>query len=245
MGQQLGEAYQILSDDELRRKYDEHGREAALDNSPVLDASAFFTLIFGSDKFEPLVGELQLAMVLSIGEDPTALLGSGADRVAGLLHVKQKRREVSLAVQLAARLQRYVDGDSYGFQVASEEEAKELCSTAFGGALLSAIGYVYVEQAEEELGFRRSVAAGLGLTAVQRAGHKAAAGFRVLHSAAKTYRVVKEVEKQQLETEAADSKNTTGGVTPSEESDAGHSSSKPGSAQLANMGAHVSTLVEA
>jgi len=258
--QQLGEAYQILSDEELRRKYDEHGREAALDHSPVLDASAFFTLIFGSDKFEPLVGELQLAMVLSIGEDPTALLGNGADRVAGLLQAKQKRREVSLAVQLAARLQRYVEGDSHGFQVASEEEAKELCSTTFGGALLSAIGYVYIEQGEEKLGFRRSVAAGLGLTAVQRAGHKAAAGFRVLHSAAKTYRVAKDFEKKQLATEASDSTTGAGSVSPaadgaenggcasastSGENNEESSFGKPGSAQLANMGEHVSTLVEA
>jgi curved DNA-binding protein CbpA len=56
----VGEAYQILSDEQLRYNYDHKGREG-VEGAPQMDSSALFAMIFGSEKFEPLVGELQLA----------------------------------------------------------------------------------------------------------------------------------------------------------------------------------------
>jgi len=194
--QQLGEAYQVLSDEDMRRKYDEHGRDAALDKSKMMDASFLFSMVFGSDKFESWVGEFFIAMMLSIGEDPRTCLQAGVDHTGRIIEYKQRRREVQLAVNLASRLQAFVDGDEQGFRVGAEEEAKELCTTAFGGTLVSAIGYVYIEQAESELGFERSVVAGLGLNSISRAGHKAAANIRMAVSAVKTYQVAKEVERE-------------------------------------------------
>ena len=56
----IGEAYQILSDEQLRYNYDQQGKEG-VEGAPQMDSAALFAMIFGSEKFEPLVGELQLA----------------------------------------------------------------------------------------------------------------------------------------------------------------------------------------
>ena len=72
----IGEAYQILSDEQLRCaprlspsfhdprlarfNYDQRGKEG-VEGAPQMDSAALFAMIFGSEKFEPLVGELQLA----------------------------------------------------------------------------------------------------------------------------------------------------------------------------------------
>jgi hypothetical protein len=52
--QELGQAYQVLSSAELRRKYDSHGSQGLDVN--FVDAADFFTALFGSDRFERLVG---------------------------------------------------------------------------------------------------------------------------------------------------------------------------------------------
>ena len=55
--QKIGHAYQILIDDNLREKYDKEG-EAGLKDAKTMDSKHIFEMIFGSDKFEPLIGEL-------------------------------------------------------------------------------------------------------------------------------------------------------------------------------------------
>lgn len=69
--QALSHAYHILSSDPLRAAYDREGAEAAgLEESmPSLDPALFFTVLFGSEKFEPYVGRLKLShFVTAFGE---------------------------------------------------------------------------------------------------------------------------------------------------------------------------------
>ena len=47
---------QVLSDDVLRSNYDHGGRDG-VEGAPKMDSSALFAMIFGSEKFEPLVGK--------------------------------------------------------------------------------------------------------------------------------------------------------------------------------------------
>lgn len=112
--QQLGTAYQILSVDELRAKYDANGIVGVSD-APVMDSSAFFALIFGSEKFESIVGQLRLAMMMELGGDPLTATPESAeenvenmankeDEISFKIDYRQNKREVSLAVNLAKKL---------------------------------------------------------------------------------------------------------------------------------------------
>ncbi|CAK0830814.1 unnamed protein product, partial [Prorocentrum cordatum] len=60
--QKLADAYQVLSDPQLRRKYDSEGKEGMKEGSHSIDPAVFFSLLFGSERFDPWLGELQLAM---------------------------------------------------------------------------------------------------------------------------------------------------------------------------------------
>ena len=49
--QAVGEAYQVLSNEEMRAKYDSTGK-AALEQSSLVDPTSFFAMLFGSEPFE-------------------------------------------------------------------------------------------------------------------------------------------------------------------------------------------------
>jgi DnaJ-class molecular chaperone len=54
--QELGAAYQILSDPQKRSAYDRLG-EAGVADTPLMDPGALFGALFGSDVFDEYVGE--------------------------------------------------------------------------------------------------------------------------------------------------------------------------------------------
>ncbi|GBG28648.1 DnaJ family protein [Hondaea fermentalgiana] len=205
--QEVGAAYQVLSDPGLREKYDKYGKDG-VDDVPVMDSSAFFMMIFGSEKFDYYVGELQLATMMSMGQDV-----EGEDEDAAMqalfsnnpaMEFRQRKRIVQTAVNLAKVLQDFVDEaltdpNAPKFRAKMTEEAKELSASPFGGTLLSVIGYVYVEQSEKMLGFKHSIGAGLGFTEMKRRGHVMATKYRVARSAYRTYRVAKKIEKKEQE----------------------------------------------
>jgi hypothetical protein len=58
---------QVLGNAELRTRYDAHGSEALDVN--FMDSAEFFAALFGSDRFEHLVGELMLAAAARHGGD--------------------------------------------------------------------------------------------------------------------------------------------------------------------------------
>ena len=63
-----------------------------------MDSKAIFEMIFGSEKFEPILGELKLSQMMNMQED----------QPSELLEFKQRKREVQLAVNLVKSLDLYM-----------------------------------------------------------------------------------------------------------------------------------------
>lgn len=89
--QRVGNAYHVLSNPDLRRQYDSHGK-AAVKADPV-DARALYSMIFGSVDFEPLVGELWISPILKAFTEG-ATHAQGEATTASMQH----RREVNNAI---------------------------------------------------------------------------------------------------------------------------------------------------
>jgi len=90
-----------------------------------------FSMIFGSDKFLHLVGELKMASMMDIDDncrDPQKVM-----------KIRQCKREIQLAVNLSDKLSYFASDencDENSFRQQIIEEAKELVQSTFGGTLL-------------------------------------------------------------------------------------------------------------
>lgn len=58
--QEVGEAYQVLSDPKLREKYDMYGKQDLIPKEGFEDPLEFFTMVFGGEAFNDWIGELSL-----------------------------------------------------------------------------------------------------------------------------------------------------------------------------------------
>lgn len=67
--QAISEAYQVLSDETLRAKYDKFGKKEAIPKGGFEDAAEQFNVIFGGDAFASYIGELQLLKNLQKSEE--------------------------------------------------------------------------------------------------------------------------------------------------------------------------------
>ncbi|KAK5659281.1 hypothetical protein OQA88_1374 [Cercophora sp. LCS_1] len=69
--QAIGEAYQVLSDNDLRAAYDKYGKESARPSEGFVDPAEFFTSIFGGEAFVDWIGEISLMKDLTATMDIT------------------------------------------------------------------------------------------------------------------------------------------------------------------------------
>jgi len=69
--QAIGEAYQVLSNEDLRKRYDKFGKEEAVPGGGFEDPAEFFGMIFGGEAFADLIGELSLMKDLTKTMDIT------------------------------------------------------------------------------------------------------------------------------------------------------------------------------
>lgn len=104
--QAIGHAYQVLSDDNLRANYDAGGKEN-IEDSPKIDPSTLYAMIFGSEKFVPLVGELKISSQMQMQLNPEQESGYESK----LAKFRQRKREVTCAVNLVKKLQPYIDSN--------------------------------------------------------------------------------------------------------------------------------------
>lgn len=153
----IAEAYQVLSDPALRKKYDTEGKDglspdktdASGSNTHGVDPALLFSFLFGSDQFDAYVGRVSMATAASVGDSPKITHAQ-----ARLL---QKRRVTRLAASLIDKIDPWVaasmaagtnenkeesDAILKDIEAAWELEAKELTKASFGHQLVLTIGKV-------------------------------------------------------------------------------------------------------
>lgn len=145
--QKLGEAYQVLSNEHTRALYDANGMEGLDENNfETMEAKQLFDMLFGSDQFEFLVGELQLASLASnVDED-----GNAPDEE--FLKKTQKQRVRKLVDELLNILRPWTDGDKSAFIQWAYTKATCMAEANSGAAMLYTIGQVYTRKADIYLG---------------------------------------------------------------------------------------------
>lgn len=148
--QKMATAYQVLSEPQLRKKYDRDGKEGIQEGQHQMDPSMFFSLLFGSERFLPWIGELHLAMQTDELAKSMEQEDEGDEHKAGGgLKRRQARREVRCAAHLRDKLDRAVYGRDFpGFEAQMRSEAVELVTAQFGPELLVTIGEVYKMRAD-------------------------------------------------------------------------------------------------
>jgi curved DNA-binding protein CbpA len=193
--QKVGEAYQVLSDEKLRANYDAGGKEG-VESSPKIDPATLYAMIFGSEKFEPLVGELKLASQMQQAVNESAHEFENHPKIKAF---KQRKREVKCAVYLANKLQQYIDSDCNDdlFKAQIKTEAMELTSTPFGGTLVTTIGSCYSEFARRELDILNNISLGIKQTGrgVASRLNIASTGFRAAYNVSSMNKLEKSKRK--------------------------------------------------
>jgi DnaJ-domain-containing protein 1 len=192
--QRVGEAYQVLSNDELRVKYDRSGKEA-LGAQTFLDSTTFFAILFGSEQFEALVGELQLAMLFAM---------EASEVSEKQLAARQRRREVLCAVHLSQMLSMFVAGDEREFAADMHALATRLATASFGDVLLHTIGCVYEGKAAEYFGEGAFAPLSTRFAKLRAQSHAASSAVKLARAGVRTYKVFKSIEKSVDESKATD-----------------------------------------
>jgi len=146
--QDIAEAYQVLSDPELRKQYDKEGKQglspdktSVVDgNLPKIDPAVLFAFLFGSDKFTDYIGRLSTATSASVGDSPKVSIADAK--------TLQKRRVTRLALKLIEKITPWVDEDVAGktehtdIEAVWQAEAIELSTASYGYQLVTTIGKV-------------------------------------------------------------------------------------------------------
>jgi len=159
----IAEAYQVLSDPELRSKYDSEGKDGlsadrtgvASDGVNQPDPALLFAFLFGSDKFGDYIGRLATATSAVVADSPKI----GPTEARTLQH----RRVTRLALKLAERLALWVEEDYDGAKAIWTSAAEDLAQASYGTELVHLIGKVYSLQAHRILGSSRS---GMGMPSI-------------------------------------------------------------------------------
>ncbi|CAE6466814.1 unnamed protein product [Rhizoctonia solani] len=126
---QISIAYQVLSDPELRKKYNEFGPKEGTPDSGFVDPEEIFSAIFGGERFVPIIGHI------SLGKDmKDALQNEESDNEESATGHPQQDADVA-----------------HSWRQICEIEAGELKGESYGVELLNAVGFVYVAKAKHYL----------------------------------------------------------------------------------------------
>jgi hypothetical protein len=129
----VSEAYQVLFDEETRKKYDKFGKSLeAEDQQEFVDPHELFHVLFGGNAFERYIGKL------------SSLLHEDADPIVAI--ARRKQQVHFLTDFMNERLQTFVNGSEQIFRESIIQEGFALRGESFGKRLLASIGYIYKQK---------------------------------------------------------------------------------------------------
>ena len=140
--QEIAQAYQVLSDDQLRKEYDTNGRTTAVTaadsvSPSSLDPSLLAAYLFGSDKFHSFFGRLATST--------SAMLGDTTFMTKAQARTLQYRRCARLALELVRKVQPYytLAENQEPWRRKFTKQSHDLLKTSFGYELVRLIGMSY------------------------------------------------------------------------------------------------------
>ncbi|CAO3626008.1 unnamed protein product [Mucor hiemalis] len=175
---EISEAYQVLSDPQLRAAYNKYGKDKELaPEGGFADPREYFQQMFGGDAFRSIIGELAVGEMFSDAQQeelktPTvegeagSTTSGGSDKKQTVnkeqmekMQKQQQERVDKLAETLKLKLAIYTEseGDEQAvkaFQDQIKMEADKLKNESYGLELLHSIGGVYQLKAKHYLGIK-------------------------------------------------------------------------------------------
>jgi len=168
----VSEAYQILSDPDLRANYNKYGKSDA--NMDLFsDPAEFFKQTFGGEKFSDLIGDISIFNDLSgAATDPTTKTQAETEEELMKKKIEREKRVATLSNKMVERLSTYThsfpldDNINKEMEIDIKEisrnamsilkdimkaESEELKKENYGVELLHTIGYIYRNKAEQAL----------------------------------------------------------------------------------------------
>ena len=183
--QELGQAYTVLSNEQMRANYDKNGKsETTGQDMQNVDPMVFFNIMFGSALVEPYVGELGIASIAdSMFKDDT-IGGLSREEFEQLPEEEQRKmmdvkmaamqeesefknlkRQLQIAKFLRERVKAFEEIDKKrptdkdkleAFVNACHDEAVKIAEGAQGDLYLKVIGYTLEVAADKYLGYETS-----------------------------------------------------------------------------------------
>lgn len=170
----ISEAYQVLSDPVLRKRYNEYGTTDLTPEGGFTDPEEFFQQQFGGDRFVDIIGKIAIGREFRDLVDDT-VDNEGATKDGVTEEALKKRREEQQqqsrerrAKEHAERVRTLVENltrklcvftetecapeQLAAFRAIQQAEADELKHESHGIELLHAIGYTYTAKANQYLG---------------------------------------------------------------------------------------------
>ncbi|RCH92728.1 hypothetical protein CU097_012068 [Rhizopus azygosporus] len=152
----ISEAYQILSDPKLRKRYNEYGQENGVKpDGGFVDPEDFFKQSFGGDRFFDIIGEISIGKdmreALETAEEDDSQMSpeEKAAKEAQRAESEQERnrareeRVETLSRKLKDKLNIYDTKGEKEFKDYIKKEAEDLKFESYGVELLHAIGFAY------------------------------------------------------------------------------------------------------
>ncbi|KAI9309130.1 X-domain of DnaJ-containing-domain-containing protein [Cunninghamella echinulata] len=168
---EISEAYQVLSDPQLRAYYNKYGKDKELaPEGGFSDPREFFQQMFGGDAFRSLIGDLAMGELMNENMDEMVSTQEGENNADNAkkqmskeqmekMKAAQMERVKKLAEILEHKLSIYSESlcdeqAALAFQEQITIEAEKLKGESYGLELLHAIGYVYSSKAKHYLGIK-------------------------------------------------------------------------------------------